>query len=361
MKIGVDVGRSSGKATIDQQRLLGLPVVCALPQGEDDQSLASRALNRCNGTVHLESWVLRYQDQRWVMGERVEALGLPGQYAMTVRKADPMTRLLILGTLTALTTDDAIEGCVPLPVPRVRQEGAAMAARLQGEHRVGVGGQERRIRLAGVMAFEGLGLWMKSVVTDPAGPPDPALVAQRTVVLDFGNRTVHTGLVCNGTVQRRPSGSTHGSSEVWESAIMQVAEGRGGTVDASLHRAALVAAMLRSGAITGRGKRLPRVGGTPSDRRARSPRSRRLRGRARCGPPRRGARGLEWMRRGAGRRADRPPSQALGLTEAGPLVDTATASPQGGSGDVPSRGHGTVSRAGRGRSDRGGHRSVCGT
>src|SRR5271157_2511889 len=115
MHIGLDIGRSGIKASTPTTRLLGLPVIAELPEDPEWRGRGSLdRLIRNDGTLHLESWRIGYGDREWLVGERVEALGLPGRYAMTVTKADPTTRLLILAAITALGATNTVELCVGL-------------------------------------------------------------------------------------------------------------------------------------------------------------------------------------------------------------------------------------------------------
>ncbi len=256
MRVGMDIGRSGVKAETGTVRLLALPVVARLP--EDPEWWERAGLDRVvrtNGMAYLESWHLGYNEDDWLVGEQVEALGLPGQYVMTVTKADPNTRLLILAALTALGASDRAEVCVGLPLHHFEREGHALHTLLRGEHNVRVAGQQRTLTLLGLVVPEGLGLWVRAVT--PEGElPDGTLVRQPTVVLDFGHRTIQMGVFSGLRLYPRPYVSAHGSYEVWEAALMEALEGPGQTVYESPQRAAMLARLLREEQILVRGQQV---------------------------------------------------------------------------------------------------------
>jgi hypothetical protein len=252
----MDSGRSGIKAATGSERVFGLPVIAELPADADWRNRGSLdKLVRANGTIYLESWCLGYDHRDWLVGERVERLGLPGRYAMTVNKADANTRLLILAAVTALTDAPAAEVCVGLPLHQFEREGPAMRELLRGPHVVRARGGEYQVTLQGTVVPEGLGLWVRSVT--PVDGPDPDLIARPTVVLDLGHRTVQCSVYTGLRVLPMPYVSAHGSYEVWEAALIQrLEEGPGGTVYESPQRAAIAARLLREGVVTIRGQRV---------------------------------------------------------------------------------------------------------
>ena len=256
MRVGMDVGRSGVKAETDTVRLLALPVLARLPEDPEwrDRGGLDR-LVQTNGIAYLESWCLGYNAEDWLVGERVETLGLPGQYGMTVTKADPSTRLLILAALSALGANDRVEVCVGLPLHQFEREGQALRNLLRGEHTVRGAGHEHALTLLGVVVPEGLGLWARAVI--PEGhPPDPHLVRQPTVVLDFGHRTIQVGVFSGLRLYPRPYVSAHGAYEIWEAALMEALEGPGQTLYESPQRAVLLARLLREEQILVRGQQV---------------------------------------------------------------------------------------------------------
>ncbi len=257
MKIGVDIGRSGIKVDSGKTHLLALPVVAPTPNDKDWQSRgALQHLEGRNGFLHLESWRLTYGGREWLVGERVEALGLPGQYAMTVGKATETTRLLILAALTALELPDPLELCVGLPHHRFEEEGRAMGSLLRGEHVVTVRDKERTLKLAGTVVPEGLGLWVRSVTPEEEGDLDRSLVRRPTVVLDFGHRTIQAAVFTGLRIRPQFYVSAHGAYEIWEQALIEALEGADGTVYESPQRAALMSRLLRDGTIQIRGREI---------------------------------------------------------------------------------------------------------
>ena len=264
MRIGCDIGRSGIKASTLTERLLGLPVIAELP---GDQDLRCRGtadrISRSNGALHLEAWRMGYDGREWLVGERVEALGLPGRYAMTVSKADASTRLMILAAVTALSEVNTVEVCVGLPHHQFDEEGQVMRDLLRGEHAVRVQGKERRVKLLGVVVPEGIGIWVRSLFPEGASEPDRRLIPQMTVVLDFGHRTIQCCIFASLRVVQNPYVSAHGACEVWEGALMKLLEGRGGTVYESPQRAAMMTRLLRDGVLTARDRRITLEGVQP--------------------------------------------------------------------------------------------------
>jgi hypothetical protein len=264
MRIGCDIGRSGIKASTLTERLLGLPVIAEL---SGDRDVCGRGttdrISRTNGTLYLEAWRIGYEGREWLVGERVEALGLPGRYAMTVSKADASTRLMILAAVTALSEANSVEVCVGLPHHQFDEEGQVMRDLLRGEHKVRVQGKERPVTLLGVVVPEGIGIWVRSLFRDGDSEPDRHLIPQMTVVLDFGHRTIQCCILTSLRVVRNPYVSAHGAYEVWESALMTLLEGRGGTVYESPQRAAMMTTLLREGVLAVRDRRITLEGVRP--------------------------------------------------------------------------------------------------
>lgn len=264
MRIGCDIGRSGIKASTLTERLLGLPVIAELSGDHEviGRGTADR-ISRNNGTLHLEAWRIGYEGKEWLVGERVEVLGLLGRYAMTVSKADASTRLMILAAVTAICEANTVEVCVGLPHHQFDEEGQVLRDLLRGEHVVQVQGKERRVKLLGVVVPEGIGIWVRSLFRDGATEPDRRLIPQMTVVLDFGHRTIQCCILSSLRVVRNPYVSTHGAYEVWEGALMKLLEGRGGTVYESPQRAAMMTRLLRDGVLAVRDRRITLEGMRP--------------------------------------------------------------------------------------------------
>ena len=264
MRIGCDIGRSGIKASTLTERLLGLPVIAELSGDRDVRGRGTTdRISRTNGTLYLEAWRIGYEGREWLVGERVEALGLPGRYAMTVSKADASTRLMILAAVTALSGANSVEVCVGLPHHQFDGEGQVMRDLLRGEHKVRVQGKERPVTLLGVVVPEGIGIWVRSLFRDGDTEPDRHLIPQMTVVLDFGHRTIQCCILTSLRVVRNPYVSAHGAYEVWESALMTLLEGRGGTVYESPQRAAMMTKLLREGVLAVRDRRITLEGVQP--------------------------------------------------------------------------------------------------
>ena len=257
MQIGCDIGRSGIKASTTDERLLGLPVIAELVGDRDTRGRGTEdRVSRINGTMHLEGWRIGYGGREWLVGERVEALGLPSRYAMTVSKADSTTRLMVLAAVTALSDDPSVQVCVGLPHHQFDSEGQVMRDLLRGEHKVRVQGKERVVSLQGVVVPEGIGIWVRSLFGEQIGEPDRRLIPQMTVVLDFGHRTIQCCVLTSLRVVGNPYVSAHGAYEVWEGALMKLLEGPGGTVYESAQRATMMGKLLRKGALTVRDRRI---------------------------------------------------------------------------------------------------------
>jgi hypothetical protein len=254
--IGLDIGRSAIKGAANGMRLFGLPMLARPPK--DEQWRRAGTLDRVierDGLRHLESLLLTYDGQEWLVGEYGERVGLPAMHVMTVDKADESTRVLALAALVALDAPVTCRLCVGLPLHGYLQQGQVLSELLRGEHRVGVGDRNRVFLLKGMVVPEGLGLWARAA--SPEGATlDGGLLGLPTVVLDFGHRTIQVSAFQGSRLVAQPYVSAHGVYEVWEAALIEAFEGPSQTVFESPQRAVLMSEMLRDGELSVRGSRL---------------------------------------------------------------------------------------------------------
>lgn len=131
-------------------------------------------------------WNAECEEGEWLVGERVESVGLLGRDPMTILKADPMSRRLILAAVTALGVRHAVELCVGPPLHQFNRQGQTMRHLLTGRHQVSVGAEESAVRLLGVIVPDASGLWVWSLISQNGNPSDLGWIRQPTVILDFG-------------------------------------------------------------------------------------------------------------------------------------------------------------------------------
>lgn len=255
MRVGMDIGRSGIKAVAEHgQRLFGLPTMAKLPANQEWRDLSSlNRLERKNGLLHLDSWQLGYEGEEWLIGERAERLGLLACHEMTVAKATPATRLLVLAAVSALGAPPFTEMCVGVPLHGHEEQSLVLQRLLKGEHRVASGGREQSLILKGVVVPEGLGLWLRAATPDGA-TLDQSLLQVPTAVVDLGHRTIQLSVWSGLRIYPQSFVSAHGVSEVWEAALKEVFEGPGQTVYESPQRAMFMTRLLRDGELSLRGR-----------------------------------------------------------------------------------------------------------
>lgn len=254
MKLGLDIGRSGIKAVTEKgERLFGLPIIARLPANPEWRELSTLdRLERHDGLLRLDSWQLSYEGEEWLIGERVERLGLSGRYEMTVAKATPATRLLVLAAVSALGAPPLTDLCVGVPLHSHEEQGPALQRLLKGEHRVASGGRERSMILKGLVVPEGLGLWMRAATPDGV-TLDRSLLQIPTAVVDLGHRTIQLAVWSGLRIYPQSFVSAHGVYEVWEAALREEFEGPGQTVYESPQRAMFMTRLLQDGELSLRG------------------------------------------------------------------------------------------------------------
>lgn len=255
MRVGMDIGRSGIKAVTEHgQRLFGLPIMAKLPANQEWRDLSSlNRLERKNGLLHLDSWQLGYEGEEWLIGERAERLGLLACHEMTVAKATPATRLLVLAAVSALGAPPFTEMCVGVPLHGHEEQSLALQRLLKGEHRVNSGGREQSLALKGVVVPEGLGLWLRAATPDGV-TLDRSLLQVPTAVVDLGHRTIQLSVWSGLRIYPQSFVSAHGVYEVWETALKEAFEGPGQTVYESPQRAMFMTRLLRDGELSLRGR-----------------------------------------------------------------------------------------------------------
>src|SRR5574337_1162278 len=168
MRVGLDIGRSGIKAVTGHgQHLFGLSTMAKLPANQEWRGLSN--LNRIevkNGLMHLDPWQLGYEGEEWLIGERAERLGLSACHEMTVAKATPATRLLVLAAVSALGAPSFTEMCVGVPLHGHEEQSLVLQRLLKGEHRVASGGREQSLILKGVVVPKGFCLCVRAAMPD---------------------------------------------------------------------------------------------------------------------------------------------------------------------------------------------------
>lgn len=257
MKLGLDIGRSGIKAVTENgERLFGLPTIARLPVNPDWQELSTLdRVERHDGLLRLDSWRLGYEGEEWLIGERAERLGLLARHEMTVAKATPGTRLLVLAAVSALSAPPFTDVCVGVPLHSHEEEGPALQQLLKGEHHVVSGGRGRSVILKGVVVPEGLGLWVRAATSDGA-TLDHSLLQVPTAVVDLGHRTIQLAVWSGLRVYPHGFVSAHGVYEVWEAVLKEEFEGPGQTVYESPQRAMFMSRLLQDGVLSLRGRRV---------------------------------------------------------------------------------------------------------
>ncbi len=255
MRVGMDIGRSGIKAVAAPgERLFGLPTIAKLPPNQEWRGLSDlNRLERKDGLLHLDSWQLGYEGEEWLIGERAERLGLLAWHEMTVAKATPATRLLVLAAVSALGAPPFTELCVGVPLHNHEEQGQVLQRLLRGEHRVSSGGRERSLILKGVVVPEGLGLWLRAATPDGI-TLDRSLLQVPTAVVDLGHRTIQLAVWSGLRSYPQSFVSAHGVYEVWEAALKEAFEGPGQTVYESPQRAMFMTRLLRDGELSLRGR-----------------------------------------------------------------------------------------------------------
>jgi hypothetical protein len=251
----MDIGRSGIKAVAEhKQRLFGLPTIAKLPINQEWQGLSDlNRIERKDGLLHLDSWRLGYEGEEWLIGERAERLGLSACHEMTVAKATPATRLLVLAAVSALGAPPFTELCVGVPLHNHEEQGQLLQRLLKGEHRVNSGGREQHLMLKGVVVPEGLGLWLRAATPDGV-TLDQSLMQVPTAVVDLGHRTIQLAVWSGLRIYPQSFVSAHGVYEVWEAALKEAFEGPGQTVYESPQRAMFMTRLIRDGELSLRGR-----------------------------------------------------------------------------------------------------------
>jgi hypothetical protein len=193
MQYGIDVGRSGVKVTSHGSRIF-LPSMIS-PATADGWALVAdrRRVTEVNGVRRFQSLILSYNGERWMIGDEQQRMGYSCVNPMGVTKADPMTRLLIIGGLAATGIGEVAEICVGLPTAMFDTESPRMLELMRGEHRFGVDGVEQLVKVKTLIVPEGLGLLVWSCRSEHEGIHLPTL-KQSTVVVDFGHRTTQLSL-----------------------------------------------------------------------------------------------------------------------------------------------------------------------
>lgn len=250
--IGVDVGRSSIKAVGWQKRLFGLPMVSKLPQQGvwRDLDTLNRVVER-DGVIRLNSLLMGYGGQEYLVGEYGEEVGLRAVHPMMVTKGDKTTRLLVLAALVGLDAAEGCQVCVGVPMQDYAQQAERLGRLLPGSHEVTVDGSVRTFILRGMVVPEGLGLLVRAALSGEE--PDRSLLKVPTVVMDFGHRTVQAAVFFGLRMVGAPYVSAHGIYELWEEVLIEEVEGPEQTVFESPHRAIFMDRLVRDGRLVIRG------------------------------------------------------------------------------------------------------------
>lgn len=250
MQCGVDVGRSGVKAVTEEERLFMPPLATAVQvkHGTPFASLGN-IIQRENGLTHVRCLEVGYQGQRWWLGDEPERLGYPSVRQMTVIKANPTTRLFVLGALGAMEGEGVVEVCMGLPVALFEQQREEMTRLLVGTHEVTIGSDGRELVLRGLIVPEGYGLLVRALASDEQGL-EYDLMERSTAVLDFGQRTTQLVLFRGKRMNPVSCSLHHAADEVFETVLRDEVDAKlGSPFDPATH-AVMAQDLVLKGSVT---------------------------------------------------------------------------------------------------------------
>ncbi len=198
-KIGLDLGRSSVKATCAGDVVIELPPLVA-------DGAVSRAM--LNGQVE-RSEVL-WEGTRWLVGESVR--GASGaRWVTDERKAGTDSLVLALGAIGRLGIQGEITLCAGVPAALWATDGSALRRLLTGPFTWGWNGHERTAVVTAHVMPEPAGAYFHALLNPQGRPADRELSEYPVAVVDIGYRSVDIILVERGAIQEHVTKSTtHG-------------------------------------------------------------------------------------------------------------------------------------------------------
>lgn len=225
MRYGIDVGRSGVKVATNGSRFFLPSIIGKAPSAGWGLVAERKRYTDTNGVRRIHALMLSYNGERWLIGDEQQRMGYSCANPMEVTKADPMTRLLIFGGVAAAGIEDVAEICVGLPAAMFENELPQMLELMRGDHRFGVDGTERQVRVKTLIVPEGLG-FLVWTCRDGEGEIHVPTLKRSTVVIDFGHRTTQLSLFRG--IRLAPVGFTlnQAMGQVFETVFREVVDQR---------------------------------------------------------------------------------------------------------------------------------------
>ena len=211
-KLGLDLGKSMVKATVNGNTVVEFPPLVAAP--------GSTAVIS-GGSQHGRSEI-QWEGLRYLVGESVRA-GAAARWITDERKIGQDTMILALAALGAVGVQGDVTLCVGVPAALWGTDGQTLQQMLSGSYQYTFNGHERALRLTAAVLPEPVGTYLYVTLTTAGRISDPTLESAPVAVVDIGYRTVDIVVVQGNTVHHGATRSSpHGVVNAFEPVYREI-------------------------------------------------------------------------------------------------------------------------------------------
>lgn len=198
-KVGIDLGKSTVKATCNGEVVVEFPPL-----------LAKAGMMRPFVDTHADHMEISLDGQGWLVGESATA-GLASRWVTDEHKSGRDMLLLSLAAIGKIGIQGQVAVGTGVPAALWRTDGASLGDTLVGKHEYAWNGGARKVAMDVFVLPEPLGSYFYAILDQSGRIADRALAHEPVAIVDIGYRTVDIVIAHRGRLLDQSTRSTgHG-------------------------------------------------------------------------------------------------------------------------------------------------------